>query len=94
MKKEFPSYYPANSYLTNQKQYTKKLWKNPGYGQTLKYHPENENVNNNKENRILNFILFNPPFSVNLKTKSGNYFRNLIRKHFPSGHKFFKIFQS
>ena len=58
------------------------------YGQSLKYHPANENVSNNKRN----VIWFNPPFSVNVKTKIGNYFLNLVRKHFPPRHKFSKLF--
>ena len=63
-----------------------------GYGQNLKYHPANENASNNKRNRKRNVIWFNPPFSVNVKTKVGNYFLNLIRKHFPPRHKFSKLF--
>ena len=38
-----------------------------------------------------NVIWFNPPFSVNLKTKVRYYFLNLIRKHFPPRHKFSKL---
>ena len=43
-----------------------------------------------KGNRKRDFIWFNTPFSANVKTKVGNYFLNLIRKHFPL-HKFCKI---
>ena len=63
-----------------------------GYQQTLQYHPSNENVSNNKRNRKGNVIWFNPPFSANVKTKVGNYFLSLIKKHFPPRHKFSKLF--
>ena len=63
-----------------------------GYRQTSKYQPANENVSNNKRNRKRNVIWFNPPFSVNAKTKVGNYSLNLIRKHFPPRYKFSKLF--
>ena len=71
--------------------YQKALEKS-GYWQTLKYHPANENVSNNKRTRKRNLIWFNPPFSANVKTKVGNYFLNLIRKPFPPHHKFSKLF--
>ena len=85
------TFHLAKPYLMNQKKYTKKLEKS-GYRQTLKYHPPNENVSNNKRIRKRSVIWFNPPFSVNIKTKVGNYFLNLIRKHFPPSHKFSKLF--
>ena len=71
--------------------YQKALEKS-GYRQTLKYHPSNENDSNNKRNRKRNVIWFNPPFSANVKTKVGNYFLSLIKKHFPPRHKFSKLF--
>ena len=58
----------------------------------MNYHPANENVSNNKQNRKRNFKWFNLPFSVNVKTKVGNYFLNFVRKHFPRRHKFIKLF--
>ena len=51
-----------------------------GSWQTLKSHPSNENVSNNKRNKKRNVIWFIPPFSFHVKTKVGNYFLNLIRK--------------
>ena len=62
--------------------YQKSLEKS-GYRQTLKYHTINENASSNKRNRKRNAFLFKLPFSVNVKTEVGNYFLNLIRKHFP-----------
>ena len=91
LRKEFQPYHPTKPYLTNQKKHQKALEKS-GYWQTLKYYPSNENVSNNKRNRKRNVIWFNPPFSANVKTKVGNYFLILIRKHFPSCHKFSKLF--
>ena len=61
------------------------------YRQTLKYQPANKNVKNKKLNIKRVFIWINPPFNVNLKIKVGNYFLNLIRKHFPVRHKFSKL---
>ena len=39
-----------------------------------------------------NVIWFKPPFSVSIKTKVGNNFLNLVRKHFPPRHKLSKLF--
>ena len=80
------------SNFNESKQIYQKALEKSGYTQNLKYHPANENVSNNKRNRKRNVIWFNPPFSVNVKTKVGNYFLNLIRKHFPPRHKFSKLF--
>ena len=71
--------------------YQKALEKS-GYWQILKHHPAKENASNNKRNRKRNVISFDPPFSVNVKTKVGNYFLNLIRKDFRPRHKFRKLF--
>ena len=38
------------------------------------------------------YYTLNPPYNVNVKTKVGDYFLNLIRKHFPPHHKFSKLF--
>ena len=62
------------------------------YRQTLKYRPSNENVSNRKQIRKRNINWFNPRFSANVKTKVGNYFLNLIRKHSLPRHKFSKLF--
>ena len=83
----------SNETIFNEpKEIYQKALEKSGYRQNLKYHPANENVSNNKRNRKRNVIWFNPPFSVNVKTKVGNYFLNLIRKHFPPRHKFSKLF--
>ena len=83
----------SNEIIFNEsKEIHQKALEKSGYRQTLKYHPSNENVSNNKRNRKRNVIWFNPPFSANVKTKVGNYFLSLIKKHFPPGHKFSKLF--
>ena len=82
----------SNETIFNEsKEIYQKALEKSGYRQTLKYHPSNENVSNNKRNRKRNVIWFNPPFSANVKTKFRNYFLNFIRKHFSSHHKFSKL---
>ena len=92
MKKQFPPFHVMKTYLTNQKKTCQKALEKSGYQQTLKYHASNENASNNKRKRKQNVILLKPPFIVNAKIKVGNYFLNLIRKHFPPCHKFGKLF--
>ena len=83
----------SNETIFNEsKEIYQKVLEKSAYRQTLKYHPANENVSSSKRNKKGNVIWFNPPFSVNVKTKVGNYFQNLIRKHFPPRHKFNKLF--
>ena len=60
-----------------------------GYKTTLTY-TKTTNVNN--RNRARNIILFNPPRSQNVKTNIGKAFIKLVKKHFPRGHKLYKIF--
>ena len=69
-----------------------KSSKKSNYRRTFEYHHANENVSNNKRNRKRNVIWFNPSFSVNVKTKVGSYFLNLLKKHFLPCHKFSKLF--
>ena len=66
-----------------------------GYNEKLTYqqHGENiENIKNIRKNRKRNIIWFNPPYSKSLKTNIGKYFFRLLNKHFPPGHKLYKIF--
>ena len=60
-----------------------------GYKTTLTY-TKTTNVNN--RNRARNIIWFNPPYSQNVKTNIGKTFLKLVKKHFPRGHKLYKIF--
>ena len=45
-----------------------------------------------KQQRKRKVIWFNPPYSINVATNVGHDFLNLVSKHFPPHHKFFKIF--
>ena len=60
-----------------------------GYKTTLTY-TKTTNVNN--RNRARNIIWFNPPHSQNVKTNIEKAFIKLVKKHFPRGHKLYKIF--
>ena len=60
-----------------------------GYKTTLTY-TKTTNVNN--RNRARNIIWFNPACSQNVKTNIGETFLKLVKKHFPRGHKLYKIF--
>ena len=60
-----------------------------GYKTTMTY-TKTTNVNN--RNRARNIIWFNPPYSQNVKTNIGKTFLKLVKKHFPRGHKLYKIF--
>ena len=40
----------------------------------------------------LKIILYNAPYSANVKTNIGKIFLNLIKKHFPKTNKLHKIF--
>ena len=71
--------------------YYEKCLKNSGYKTKLQYQQPKEN-NQNKKKRKRNIIWFNPPYSKSVKTNIGRIFIKLISKHFPSNHKFGKIF--
>ena len=64
-----------------------------GYKHKLKYQA-NINIANNKKQRKRDIIWFNPPYSKNGKTNIGKIFLNLLKKHFPSHHKFHKLFNN
>ena len=66
-----------------------------GYNKKLTYQKQRENIENLKnigKNRKRNIIWFNPSYSKSLKTKISKYFFRLLNKHFPPGHKLYKIF--
>ena len=60
-----------------------------GYKTTLTY-TKTANVKN--RNRARNIIWFNPPSRQNVKSNIGKTFLKLVKKHFPIGHKLYKIF--
>ena len=64
----------SNKTIFNEsKEICQKALEKSGYRQTLKYHPVNANVSNNKRNRKQNVIWCNPPFTVKVKTKVVNF---------------------
>ena len=68
---------------------------NCGYNEKLTYQQQGENIKNNKNignNRKRNIIWFAPPYSISLKTNIGKFLFRLLNKHFPAGHKLYKIF--
>ena len=44
-----------------------------------------------KKKRKRNIIWYNPPYPASVKTNIGKIFFKLLNKHFPRGHKFYKI---
>ena len=61
-----------------------------GYTEKVDYNPEvRRNIRRNRSRKI---IWYNPPYSMNVETNVGRTFLNLIRKHFPDGHRLHKIF--
>ena len=75
--------------------YYKQRLTSCGYNEKLTYQQQGEKIEKNKnimKNRKHNIIWFNPPYSKSLKTDIGKYFFRLLNKHFPSGHKLYKIF--
>ena len=60
-----------------------------GYTELLAFSP---NPSKKKRNRTRNRIWFNPPFSLNVKTNIGKEFFRLLDKHFPSHHRYYKLF--
>ena len=65
-----------------------------GYEYLLEYKEADASDNKGKKKRRRNVIWFNPPFSKNVKTNLGAKFLSLIRKHFPKGSEFYKLFNS
>ena len=64
------------------------LSKKIGVNENIKYPPSQLE----KRNRKRQIIWFNPPYSVNVETNVGKLLMRLIYKHFPSHHKFHKLF--
>ena len=60
-----------------------------GYKTTLTY-TKTTNVNN--RNRAHNIMWFNSPYSQNVKINIEKAFLKLVKKHFPRGHKLYKVF--
>ena len=65
-----------------------KALKESGYDVSMKY---SESVKKTRK-RQRKVIWFNPPFSVNVKTRLGQLFFNILDKNFPINHKFHRLF--
>ena len=63
-----------------------------GYSYQMKYEPNQSRYKINKNNHKRNVIWFNPPWSLNCKTKVGAKFLELVRTSFPPSHPLHKIF--
>ena len=61
-----------------------------GYDHQFQYTPTLRNQV--ARNRKRNIIWFNPPYNGNVSTNIGRFFLNLVKRHFPKQHKFYKIF--
>ena len=72
--------------------YYEQYLSNCGYKEKLNYHDPTPPDLITKRKRQRNILCFNPPYSKTVKTKIGNFFLQLIKKHFPKEHKFHKIF--
>ena len=66
-----------------------------GYNEKLTYQQQGENIEkykNTGKNRKHDIIWLNQTYSKLLKTNISKYFLRLFNKHFPPGHKLYKIF--
>ena len=63
-----------------------------GYSFILRYVPPSSEVRTKKRTRKREVIWWNPPYSMNVKTKVGENFFKILRLHFPKGHPLYKLF--
>ena len=63
-----------------------------GYDYTLEFSDGSAACPHKRRQRGRNVILYNPPYSKNVKTNIGGSFLRLIRKHFPKGSALGKLF--
>ena len=67
------------------------ILKNSGFHEKIEFN-KNQPTNQRRKNRQRNIIWYNPPFSKNVKTNIAKKFLNIVKKHFPKEHKFYKLF--
>ena len=65
--------------------------KSCGYEEDLVY-TNNDTTQTHRRNRKRNIIWFNPPYTKSVETNIGRTFLNLVKKHFPQSHKYYKLF--
>ena len=63
--------------------------KQSGYEDVCMKYCENKKKPRKRQRKV---IWFNPPFSVNVKTRVGKIFFDILDKNFPSNHKFHRLF--
>ena len=71
-----------------------KALRDSGFNEKLVYNKENttSNEQDEKKKRKRKIIWFNPPYYSTVKTNVGKLFLELVKQHFPKGHKLHKIF--
>jgi 23S rRNA G2445 N2-methylase RlmL len=62
-----------------------------GYKDKLVWMEECDSQQKKKRSRSKKVIWFNPPYGINVKTNVGEFFFELIDKHFPKGNPIHKI---
>ena len=66
-----------------------KALEDSGFQHRLKYIPPKRTIQRNRKRKV---IWFNPPYCKSVKTNVGRRFLKLIDKHFPSHHRYHKLF--
>ena len=78
------------------KPHMKSALKQSGHDEKLRYSeckkPVTHTAQNSHKNRQRNLYWFNPAYSMNIQTKIGREFLNVVSKHFPKNHQYNKIF--
>ena len=71
-----------------------KALEDSNYTEKIEFHQPSMNTGTNakRKNRSRNTIWFNPPYSKNIKSNVGKEFLNLLKKHFPTGNRYHKLF--
>ena len=70
----------------------KEALKQAGHDPNIKYEEEQNDPKTRRRKK--NVIYFNPPWSMNVRTKIGQKFLSLVRKHFPKGSPLHSIFNT
>ena len=63
-----------------------------GYSYKMKFEPKQSNNNKRNRNRKRDIIWFNPPWSLNCKTRVAANFLEIVKTSFPQNHPLRKIF--
>ena len=66
--------------------------KHSGYAHSMKYTHNGQGEQPKRKNRKRNIIWFNPPYCKSVKNNIGKKFLELIGKHFPTHHRYRKLF--